>query len=197
MYKGKSVNYLCLIFIIAVLGFMHIDNGHHKIPDAPLKYKLGSTDGYIYVNSKDYMNKPIVIYECLKDIPNVGLLLPLDKEKVIGDDNKNKFFYIEAKETMDPTTGKLIISSVLLGGGGEESVFDYLKKLYGEPSHTYEINKDVSCAGYIPYRVRVWLGHDKVMLFYDQYAHGARSKVKIMERKYYESLNKEDFYFKI
>lgn len=137
-------------------------------------------------------------YKSIKEIRNVAALLPLELEKIMGEEvtDFHKFFFISADETYRQDNKKLVVSSILVGGGAEEEISQYLTQKYGKPDVSYEITHEFPRKWFSPGRITVWEGDDVVLILVNEYAHGLRSNVKIMTRDFYDSLDKESRYLK-
>lgn len=169
-----------------------------EFPQAPLNHTLNKEMVPSTVDVVDYSGNLRRSYKNIKEVKNVAALLPLELEKVMGEEvtDFHKFFFISADETYRQDNKKLVVSSILVGGGAEEEISHYLTQRYGKPDASYEITHEFPRKWFSPGRLTIWEGNDVVVVLFNEYAHGLRSNIKIMTRDFYDSLDKESRYFK-
>lgn len=169
-----------------------------EFPQAPLNHTLNEKMVPSTVDVVDYSGNLRRSYKSIKDVKNVAALLPLELEKVMGEEvtDFHKFFFISADETYRKDNNKLVMANILVGGGAEEEIYSYLTQKYGKPDVSYEIIHELPRKWFSPGRITVWEGNDVVLILVNEYAHGLRSNIKIMTRAFYDSLEKESIYLK-
>lgn len=148
--------------------------------------------------SQDHSGNLKKSYKSLQEINNVRNFLPVELEKEVGKEVENfgKFFFLSANETYLKESKKLVMTNVMVGGGAENEIYQYLVKKYGKPDASYEIKNEFPRGWFSPGRMIIWEDKENVLVLITEYAHGLRSNVKVMTKEFYASLKKDSKYFR-
>lgn len=183
------------IFLIILLANLPC---YANIPNAPIKASFGTTIDDTNHYTFDFDGNLVQKYYSFRSLNNISKFLPTDLVKIAGTESTNfsKYFFLNAAETYDKTNQDLVMTSILVGGGAEEKIYSYLTSKYGTPNYSYEINDKYPNKWFEPKRVVIWEEEEYVMLLFTEYTHGLRSKISVMTREFYDSLNHESRYLK-